>query len=127
MSDARKISINTSTFPLSGGVNHRGGRGGDKGHRASLVLALVRAWGSGENPVCNEAGLWEQGPQEALGLCPHAGCLHRLSLALREALRGQLVPAEDQDAEDVCKPLSCGWEITDTLCVGPVFTPASIM
>ncbi|XP_029395497.1 antizyme inhibitor 2 isoform X2 [Mus pahari] len=45
-----------------------------------------------------------------------------------EALRGQLWPAEeDQDAEGVCKPLSCGWEITDTLCVGPVFTPASIM
>lgn len=45
----------------------------------------------------------------------------------REALRGQLLPGEDQNTEDVCKPLSCGWEITDTLCVGPVFTPASIM
>lgn len=46
----------------------------------------------------------------------------------REALRRQLLPAEqDEDAEGMCKPLSCGWEITDTLCVGPVFTPASIM
>ncbi|XP_058992335.1 antizyme inhibitor 2 isoform X4 [Mustela lutreola] len=46
----------------------------------------------------------------------------------REALRGQLLPTEqDEDTEGMCKPLSCGWEITDTLCVGPVFTPASIM
>ncbi|NP_001280665.1 antizyme inhibitor 2 [Sorex araneus] len=45
-----------------------------------------------------------------------------------EALRGRLLPAEqDEGADGVCKPLSCGWEITDTLCVGPVFTPASIM
>lgn len=49
-------------------------------------------------------------------------------LAPREALQGQLLPADqEEDAEGVCKPLSCGWEITDTLCVGPVFTPASIM
>ncbi|XP_047384961.1 antizyme inhibitor 2 isoform X3 [Sciurus carolinensis] len=51
-----------------------------------------------------------------------------LSSGFREALRRQLLPAEqDEDAEGMCKPLSCGWEITDTLCVGPVFTPASIM
>lgn len=50
------------------------------------------------------------------------------SLTCREALQGRLLLAEqDEGAEDVCKPLSCGWEITDTLCVGPVFTPASIM
>lgn len=43
-------------------------------------------------------------------------------------MREQPLPAEqDEDAEGMCKPLSCGWEITDTLCVGPVFTPASIM
>lgn len=50
------------------------------------------------------------------------------SLTCREALQGRLLLAEqDEGAEGVCKPLSCGWEITDTLCVGPVFTPASIM
>ncbi|XP_055979419.1 antizyme inhibitor 2 [Sorex fumeus] len=44
-----------------------------------------------------------------------------------EALRGRLPAEQDEGADGVCKPLSCGWEITDTLCVGPVFTPASIM
>lgn len=53
---------------------------------------------------------------------------YAMSRVAWEALREKLLPAEpDEDAEGVCKPLSCGWEITDTLCVGPVFTPASIM
>nr|XP_051687987.1 antizyme inhibitor 2 isoform X1 [Oryctolagus cuniculus]XP_051687988.1 antizyme inhibitor 2 isoform X1 [Oryctolagus cuniculus]XP_051687989.1 antizyme inhibitor 2 isoform X1 [Oryctolagus cuniculus]XP_051687990.1 antizyme inhibitor 2 isoform X1 [Oryctolagus cuniculus]XP_051687991.1 antizyme inhibitor 2 isoform X1 [Oryctolagus cuniculus]XP_051687992.1 antizyme inhibitor 2 isoform X1 [Oryctolagus cuniculus] len=53
---------------------------------------------------------------------------YAMSRVAWEALRGQLLPADqEEDAEGVCKPLSCGWEITDTLCVGPVFTPASIM
>nr|KAF6443137.1 antizyme inhibitor 2 [Molossus molossus] len=53
---------------------------------------------------------------------------YAMSRVAWKALREQLLPAEqDEDAEGVCKPLSCGWEITDTLCVGPVFTPASIM
>ncbi|XP_036917411.1 antizyme inhibitor 2 isoform X2 [Sturnira hondurensis] len=53
---------------------------------------------------------------------------YAMSRVAWEALREQLLPAEqDGDAEGVCKPLSCGWEITDTLCVAPVFTPASIM
>ncbi|XP_020751698.2 antizyme inhibitor 2 isoform X1 [Odocoileus virginianus] len=53
---------------------------------------------------------------------------YAMSRVAWEALQGQLLPAEqDEDAEGMCKPLSCGWEITDTLCMGPVFTPASIM
>ncbi|XP_071076973.1 antizyme inhibitor 2 isoform X2 [Desmodus rotundus] len=53
---------------------------------------------------------------------------YAMSRVAWEALREQLLPAEqDGDTEGVCKPLSCGWEITDTLCVAPVFTPASIM
>ncbi|KAF5910379.1 hypothetical protein HPG69_014611 [Diceros bicornis minor] len=53
---------------------------------------------------------------------------HMALFSIGEALRGHLLPAEqDEDTEGVCKPLSCGWEITDTLCVGPVFTPASII
>ncbi|KAM5248645.1 antizyme inhibitor 2 [Ctenodactylus gundi] len=56
------------------------------------------------------------------------GCqiTYAMSRVAWEALQGQLLPTEqDEDAEEVCKPLSCGWEITDTLCVGPVFTPAA--
>uniref|UniRef100_A0A674JW21 Antizyme inhibitor 2 n=1 Tax=Terrapene triunguis TaxID=2587831 RepID=A0A674JW21_9SAUR len=46
----------------------------------------------------------------------------------REALRllqGKL-PQPEEDRESLCTPLSCGWEITDTLCITPVFTPARI-
>uniref|UniRef100_G1NU48 Antizyme inhibitor 2 n=1 Tax=Myotis lucifugus TaxID=59463 RepID=G1NU48_MYOLU len=53
---------------------------------------------------------------------------YAMSRVAWKALREQPLPAEqDEDAEGMCKPLSCGWEITDTLCVGPVFTPASII
>lgn len=70
-------------------------------------------------------GLLVQGHQESPACGVHDD---GLSLTYREALQEQLLPPEqDEDAEGVCKPLSCGWEITDTLCVGPVFTPASIM
>ncbi|XP_039184117.1 antizyme inhibitor 2 isoform X3 [Crotalus tigris] len=34
---------------------------------------------------------------------------------------------EEEDRESTCTPPCCGWEIADTLCVAPVFTPASIM
>ncbi|ELW48612.1 Arginine decarboxylase [Tupaia chinensis] len=66
------------------------------------------------------------------GSLPGGTRAHRVTYAMSrvawEALRGQLLPAEqDEDAEGACKPLSCGWEITDTLCVGPAFTPASII
>ncbi|XP_066125848.1 antizyme inhibitor 2 isoform X3 [Saccopteryx bilineata] len=53
---------------------------------------------------------------------------YAMSRVAWEALQEALPPAQrGEDAEGVCKPLSCGWEITDTLCMGPVFTPASIM
>ena len=86
----------------------------------------VRLWGkdsSGEagGPSAGAMGSsWPIGPMPAASRDPPLPC--------REALQGQLLPAEqDEDAEGMCKPLSCGWEITDTLCMGPVFTPASIM
>ncbi|XP_074073853.1 antizyme inhibitor 2 [Macrotis lagotis] len=51
---------------------------------------------------------------------------YAMSRVTWEAVRGRLLPPEG-DAEDMCKPLSCGWEIADTLCVGPVFAPTSII
>ncbi|XP_037737918.1 antizyme inhibitor 2 isoform X1 [Chelonia mydas] len=47
----------------------------------------------------------------------------------REAVRllqGKQPQPEEEDRESLCAPLSCGWEITDTLCITPVFTPARI-
>ncbi|NXQ51815.1 AZIN2 inhibitor, partial [Anthoscopus minutus] len=33
----------------------------------------------------------------------------------------------EEDRESLCTPLSCGWEMAETLCVTPVFTPAGII
>ncbi|CAH6790902.1 antizyme inhibitor 2 isoform X1 [Phodopus roborovskii] len=77
--------------------------------------------------VFDNMGAYTMDTKSLLGGTQAYRITYAMSRLAWEALRGQLLPAEDQDAEDVCKPLSCGWEITDTLCVGPVFTPASIM
>ncbi|NXR08996.1 AZIN2 inhibitor, partial [Semnornis frantzii] len=36
-------------------------------------------------------------------------------------------PQTEDERESICTPLSCGWEMAETLCVPPVFTPASII
>ncbi|XP_028615626.1 antizyme inhibitor 2 [Grammomys surdaster] len=78
--------------------------------------------------VFDNMGAYTVDTKSLLGRTQACRVTYAMSRLAWEALRGQLLPAEeDQDAEGVCKPLSCGWEITDTLCVGPVFTPASIM
>ncbi|XP_075409813.1 antizyme inhibitor 2 isoform X1 [Tenrec ecaudatus] len=78
--------------------------------------------------VFENMGAYTVGTGSLLGGAQACRVTYAMSRVAWEALRGQLLPPEpEEDAEDVCKPLSCGWEITDTLCVGPVFTPASIM
>ncbi|XP_061453136.1 antizyme inhibitor 2 [Rhineura floridana] len=53
--------------------------------------------------------------------------MSRMAWEATQLLQGKLLHPEEEDRESTCAPLSCGWEITDTLCVAPVFTPASIM
>ncbi|NXO67925.1 AZIN2 inhibitor, partial [Phainopepla nitens] len=36
-------------------------------------------------------------------------------------------PQAEEDRESLCTPLSCGWEMAETLCVTPVFAPAGII
>nr|XP_045004530.1 antizyme inhibitor 2 isoform X1 [Jaculus jaculus] len=78
--------------------------------------------------VFDNMGAYTMGTESLLRGTKACRITYAMSRVAWEALRGKLLSAEDdQDVEGVCKPLSCGWEITDTLCVGPVFTPASIM
>ncbi|XP_040475146.1 antizyme inhibitor 2 isoform X2 [Ursus maritimus] len=78
--------------------------------------------------VFENMGAYTVGMASLLGGTQTCRVTYAMSRVAWEALRGQLLPAEqDEDTEGMCKPLSCGWEITDTLCVGPVFTPASII
>nr|XP_014989893.2 antizyme inhibitor 2 isoform X9 [Macaca mulatta] len=78
--------------------------------------------------VFDNMGAYTVGMGSPFGGTQACHITYAMSRVAWEALRRQLMAAEQEDdAEGVCKPLSCGWEITDTLCVGPVFTPASIM
>ncbi|NXU95434.1 AZIN2 inhibitor, partial [Xiphorhynchus elegans] len=36
-------------------------------------------------------------------------------------------PQTEEDRENLCTPLSCGWEMAETLCVTPVFAPTGII
>uniref|UniRef100_A0A8C8RSP4 Antizyme inhibitor 2 n=1 Tax=Pelusios castaneus TaxID=367368 RepID=A0A8C8RSP4_9SAUR len=52
--------------------------------------------------------------------------MSRMAWKAVQLLQRKLPQPEEEDRESMCTPLSCGWEITDTLCVTPVFAPASI-
>ncbi|NP_001280649.1 antizyme inhibitor 2 [Saimiri boliviensis] len=78
--------------------------------------------------VFDNMGAYTMGMGSPFGGTQACHITYAMSRVAWEALQRQLMATEqDDDVEGVCKPLSCGWEITDTLCVGPVFTPASIM
>ncbi|XP_009560119.2 antizyme inhibitor 2 [Cuculus canorus] len=62
-----------------------------------------------------------EGPQ------PHITyAMSHLAWKAVQLCQGKLPQTED-DRERVCAPLSCGWEMAETLCVAPVFTPAGII
>ncbi|XP_069731132.1 antizyme inhibitor 2 [Phaenicophaeus curvirostris] len=62
-----------------------------------------------------------EGPQ------PHITyAMSRLAWKAVQLCQGKLPQTED-DRERVCAPLSCGWEMAETLCVTPVFAPAGII
>ncbi|XP_042297101.1 antizyme inhibitor 2 [Sceloporus undulatus] len=51
--------------------------------------------------------------------------ISRMAWEAVQLLWGKLLHPEEEDRESACTPLSCGWEITDSLCVAPVFAPAA--
>ncbi|XP_053124382.1 antizyme inhibitor 2 isoform X2 [Hemicordylus capensis] len=69
------------------------------------------------------ASSWLRGAQQT----PIHYTMSRMAWEAVQLLQGKLLHPEEEDRESTCAPLSCGWEITDSLCVAPVFTPASIM
>ncbi|NXW31981.1 AZIN2 inhibitor, partial [Phaetusa simplex] len=58
---------------------------------------------------------------------PHVTyAMSRMAWKTVQLFQGKPLPTED-DRESVCAPLSCGWEMAETLCVPPVFAPAGII
>ncbi|NWS91562.1 AZIN2 inhibitor, partial [Toxostoma redivivum] len=52
--------------------------------------------------------------------------MSRMAWKAIQLFQGKPLQTED-DRESLCTPLSCGWEMAETLCVTPVFAPAGII
>ncbi|NXE30824.1 AZIN2 inhibitor, partial [Ardeotis kori] len=57
---------------------------------------------------------------------PITYAMSRLAWKAVQLFQGKRPQTED-DRESVCAPLSCGWEMSESLCVTPLFAPASII
>ncbi|NXJ47956.1 AZIN2 inhibitor, partial [Spizaetus tyrannus] len=79
--------------------------------------------------IFEDMGAYTITTSSLLGGCPQPQITYAMSRMAWKAVQffqGKLPQTED-DRESVCAPLSCGWEMAETLCVTPVFTPASII
>ncbi|XP_030820458.1 antizyme inhibitor 2 [Camarhynchus parvulus] len=52
--------------------------------------------------------------------------MSRVAWKTMQLFQGKAPQTEDE-RESLCTPLSCGWEMAETLCVPPVFAPAGII
>ncbi|NXE50143.1 AZIN2 inhibitor, partial [Casuarius casuarius] len=79
--------------------------------------------------IFEDMGAYTITTSSPLGGCPQPQINYAMSRVAWEAV--QLFqgkpPQAEEDRESVCTPLSCGWEIAETLCVPPVFAPTGII
>ncbi|NXF81402.1 AZIN2 inhibitor, partial [Sclerurus mexicanus] len=63
------------------------------------------------------------------GGCPQPHVTYAMSRVAWKAVQLFLgkPPQTGEDRESLCTPLSCGWEMAETLCVTPVFAPTGII
>ncbi|XP_077644657.1 antizyme inhibitor 2 isoform X2 [Lonchura striata] len=74
-------------------------------------------------------GAYSMPSSSLLTAAPQARVTYAMSRVAWKAVQlfqGKPPQAED-DRESLCMPLSCGWEMAETLCVTPVFAPAGII
>ncbi|POI33338.1 hypothetical protein CIB84_002910 [Bambusicola thoracicus] len=79
--------------------------------------------------IFQDMGAYSIATSSLCGGCPQPHvtyAMSRLAWKALQLLQGKPPPAED-DHESACTPLSCGWEMVESLCVPPVFTPAGII
>ncbi|KFO11375.1 Ornithine decarboxylase 2 [Balearica regulorum gibbericeps] len=79
--------------------------------------------------IFEDMGAYTIATSSSLGGCPQPQITYAMSRMAWKAIQlfqGKLPQTED-DRESICTPLSCGWEMAETLCVTPVFAPASII
>ncbi|KFQ52391.1 Arginine decarboxylase [Pelecanus crispus] len=79
--------------------------------------------------IFEDMGAYTIATSSPFGGCPQPQITYTMSRVAWKAVQlfqGKPPQTED-DRETVCAPLSCGWEMAETLCVTPVFAPASII
>ncbi|XP_054657979.1 antizyme inhibitor 2 isoform X1 [Grus americana] len=79
--------------------------------------------------IFEDMGAYTIATSSSPGGCPQPQITYAMSRMAWKAVQlfqGKPPQTED-DRESVCAPLSCGWEMAETLCVTPVFAPASII
>ncbi|NXC52932.1 AZIN2 inhibitor, partial [Aleadryas rufinucha] len=79
--------------------------------------------------VFGNMGAYSITASSPLSGCPQPHVTYAMSRMAWKAVQlfqGKPPQAED-DRESLCTPLSCGWEMAETLCVTPVFAPAGII
>ncbi|KAF1508486.1 Antizyme inhibitor 2, partial [Eudyptula albosignata] len=79
--------------------------------------------------IFEDMGAYTIATSSLLGGCPQPQITYAMSRVAWKAVQlfqGKPPQTED-DRESVCAPLSCGWEMAETLCVTPVFAPAGII
>ncbi|XP_059686753.1 antizyme inhibitor 2 isoform X2 [Gavia stellata] len=92
----------------------------------SLELPELRV---GDWLIFEDMGAYTITTSFPLGGCPQPQITYAMSRVAWKAIQlfqGKPLQTED-DRESVCAPLSCGWEMAETLCVTPVFAPAGII
>ncbi|NXG17489.1 AZIN2 inhibitor, partial [Grallaria varia] len=74
-------------------------------------------------------GAYSIAASATLGGCPQPRVTCAMSRMAWKAVQLFLgkPPQTEEERESLCTPLSCGWEMAETLCVTPVFTPTSII
>ncbi|NWS52742.1 AZIN2 inhibitor, partial [Chunga burmeisteri] len=79
--------------------------------------------------IFEDMGAYTIATSSPLGGCPQPQITYAMSRVAWKAVQLFLgkPPQTEDDRESVCTPLSCGWEMAETLCVTPVFAPASII
>ncbi|NWH52615.1 AZIN2 inhibitor, partial [Fregata magnificens] len=79
--------------------------------------------------IFKDMGAYSIATSSPLGGCPQPQITYAMSRVAWKAIQlFQGKPPQTEDnRESVCAPLSCGWEMAETLCVTPVFAPASII
>ncbi|NXU22716.1 AZIN2 inhibitor, partial [Thalassarche chlororhynchos] len=79
--------------------------------------------------IFEDMGAYTIATSSPLGGCPQPQityAMSRVAWKTVQLFQGKPLQTED-DRESICAPLSCGWEMAETLCVTPVFAPASII